>query len=232
MSKYIPSPHNQIKGWVDILNTYIGYRNHGYFVEVGAFDGVRWSPCWTLANAGWTGIFYEPQTDAWNKLNANYNKDQPRIYCVKKAISDFSGFATLYLGGSVSTIRADTKDLYMTIPEFKSTGLGSDDTELVSVETLDYEFLRLDVPVGFDVLSIDVEGSEVDVLNGFSIDVFLPRLVVIEAHEKFRSGIMSSKTSRINEYFDNVGYHKIYSDHINNIYARDKDASETPRDSC
>jgi hypothetical protein len=63
-----------------------------------------------------------------------------------------------------------------------------------------------------------VEGSELDVLQGFTINEWGPRLVIIEAHEKFWNEMVSAKAHAINEYMDGAGYKKIYSDHINNIY--------------
>jgi len=208
-----------------MLEEHIGYMEDGFFVEVGAFDGINWSPCRTLALAGWDGIFFEPQSIMYLKLLGNY-KTVAGITCVKKAISDHVGLENLYLGGSISTIKKDAKELYLDIPGFRSTGLASDKREEVQVATLDIELERLGAPPGFEVLIIDVEGSEMDVLNGFTIREWLPELVVIEAYEKFRDKRLSTKAVGINEYMDRAGYTKIYSDRINNVYVREQRAVE------
>ena len=44
MGRYKDPPHNQITGWSKILEDYFGYKEDGFFVEVGAYDGVLWSP--------------------------------------------------------------------------------------------------------------------------------------------------------------------------------------------
>jgi hypothetical protein len=50
----------------------------------------------------------------------------------------------------------------------------------VSLQSL---FLEFSVPRRFDLLSIDVEGSDFDVLKSFDLEDFRPKLIVIEMHE-------------------------------------------------
>ena len=52
----------------------------------------------------------------------------------------------------------------------------------VQCETLDAILRSYNAPVGFDLLSIDIEGHELVALSGFSFDVWQPRLVLIEDH--------------------------------------------------
>lgn len=222
MSRYMLPPHNQIVGWDDILMEHIGYKDDGFFVEVGAFDGIQWSPCRPLALAGWGGVFFEPLVRPFLKLKKNYS-GMENVSCINKAISDFVGRAEIFVGGSVSTLERETRDLYMEIPEFQSTGHGSGKTELVNVSILDLELIRLTACLDsdrIDVVSIDVEGSEMKVLRGFSLDMWKPTLVVVEVHEKFPDSRLSKKAAEINAHMESCGYEKIYSDHINNIYRR------------
>jgi FkbM family methyltransferase len=219
MNKYTETPHNQIKGWTDILMETFGFKLDGFFIEVGAFDGIQWSPCRPLAVAGWTGIFFEPRYRAWLKLNGNYI-DNPKVTCIQKAISNFRGTTTLYIGGSLSTIREDTKELYLTIPELACTGLGDDKVEEVSVNTLDAELMEYGPPGEIDVVSIDVEGSELDVLEGFQISFWQPKMIVAEVREQSNQKEFAVLAGNVNGIMDDFGYKKIYSNHINNIYVK------------
>lgn len=222
MNLYKPAPHNQILGWEDILLEHIGYKEDGFFVEVGAFDGIQWSPCRPLAVAGWDGVFFEPLRRPFLKLRKNY-KDMQNIACINKAISDFVGMAEMFVGGSISTLEEDVRDLYVTIPEFSKTGLRKGKTAIVNVSILDLELVGLTACLDsdhIDVVSIDVEGSEMKVLRGFSLDMWKPTLVVVEAYEKFSDSRLSRKALEINNHMFSHSYEKIYSDHINNIYRR------------
>ena len=49
-------------------------------------------------------------------------------------------------------------------------------------ETLDATLLHHNAPIGFDLLSIDVEGHELVALSGFSFNKWQPQLVLIEDH--------------------------------------------------
>jgi FkbM family methyltransferase len=194
-----------------------GYKTDGYFVEVGAFDGVQWSNTSGLVDIGWHGVYFEPQTRFWGKLMNNHG-GKPGITLIKKAISNFQGQAKLYVAGSVSTIKEEVRDVYSDIEGFAHTGIRYGRYEWVPVNTLDNELARLDVPRPFDVLVIDVEGAEYDVLEGFSIDYYKPRLAIIEAHEQFHDERLSSKATDINNYMTLSGYKCIHSDEINNVY--------------
>lgn len=210
---------NQIKDLDKILLNNIGYKEDGYFVEVGAFDCRQWSPCYPLSMLGWSGIFFEPQLDLYYKCR-QIHAGNPNVTTVNKAISNSCGKAMLTLGGSLSTIKEDTVDLYLSIPELAFTGLANRQTEEVLVSTLNVELEACEAPVGFDLLSIDVEGSELDVLYGFSIDVWCPTLVIVEARELFWDSRISNKAIPINAYMADAGYRKIYCDHINSVFVR------------
>lgn len=45
--------------------------NKGFFVDVGAYDGIESSNTYALELAGWNGICFEPNKDAFEKLNKN-----------------------------------------------------------------------------------------------------------------------------------------------------------------
>ena len=47
----------QIPNLADIYLENFGYKRDGYFVEVGAYDGVSWSNTFGLAAIGWGGRY-------------------------------------------------------------------------------------------------------------------------------------------------------------------------------
>lgn len=52
-TKYSIVPECQIPTLPEILEEHIGFRTDGRFVEVGAFDGFKWSNTYMLAEIGW-----------------------------------------------------------------------------------------------------------------------------------------------------------------------------------
>ncbi len=67
----------------------------------------------------------------------------------------------------------------------------------VPARTLDSILDEAGTPQAFDFLSIDVEGHEIEVLRGFAIDRWRPRLIMIEDHV----GDLSK-----HRYLKNAGY--------------------------
>lgn len=209
----------QIPGLPKIYMDHFDYIEDGFFVEVGAFDCYTWSNTWPLAEAGWSGIYFEPNIRLIGRCREMHGASE-KIVVVQAAISDYIGETDLFLAGSVSTIKEETADLYATLSSHNVLGISQKIRRNVRVSTLDAELEKHDAPVGFEVLVIDVEGSERDVLHGFNIEDWRPRMVIIEAHEEHQSEELRVQADEINAYFDEFGYNKIYSDHINNIYTR------------
>ena len=52
----------------------------------------------------------------------------------------------------------------------------------VPVRTLDDILLEARAPVQFELLSVDVEGHELEVLSGFDLARWRPRLILLEDH--------------------------------------------------
>jgi hypothetical protein len=95
--------------------------------------------------------------------------------------------------------------------------------------------LRLDTilscttfPTHFDLLVIDVDFGEIDVLEGFHIDYWMPKLVIIELHEDdHHPNPLSEDVRQFAEpYFSRVGYERIYKDGINTIFRRASHANK------
>lgn len=58
---------------------------NGFFVEFGAWDGVKGSNCRNLYNKGWSGIFIEPDVTRYTDLVKNY-KNSENITCINSFV--------------------------------------------------------------------------------------------------------------------------------------------------
>lgn len=209
----------QIKNLNDIYLETFGYITSGFFVDVGAFDGRQWSNTYNLALAGWSGIAVEPHPEHYNKLLSLYS-DNPKIAPVRAAITNFIGHVELYLGGSLTTTKAKTVELYNNTNWGKFSGLSLDNKITVPAMKLDTLLETFRVSSEFQVLSIDVEGAEIDVLKGFSIDYYRPALIIVETHEKNDDRRLARKSRYVNAYMKKHGYLNIQADSINSIYRK------------
>ena len=71
---------------------------------------------------------------------------------------------------------------------------------------------------GIDLVSIDTEGCELDVLDGFDLDRFKPRVLVIE-NDRPSGG-------EIEPYLTERGYRKFHRQTINDFYVRTGDSTD------
>lgn len=191
-------PTCQIPNLDDIYAKYFPVA--GTFCEVGAHDGVTYSNTWGLANSGWTGIYIEPIEEYANKCRLEHKDNKVKV--IDCACSNYDGEITLFKG----------QDIYSANSE-----MVKGQPVFVPCKTLD-TILQKHLKAQLDLLVIDVEFHEKEVLEGFTVDAWQPKMVIIEAHESHENEAYRLNADYINEYFK--WYKKIYSDGINNIYVR------------
>lgn len=201
----------------DIYLERLGEKTDGVFVEVGAFNGFNWSATHALAKLGWGGLLFEPQRKYYNECRSLY-ANNPRIAVENCAILDYNGKTKLYLGGSLSTTSEERVEVYQDVWWAKSSRLSYDRHVEVPAYTLDHMLNKHSIPDDFEVLVIDVEGAETKVLEGFNIDRYMPKIVMIETHEELDDERLSVTAKHVNKIMFAHGYEKIYSNYINTVY--------------
>lgn len=215
MPYYPDSISCQIENLADLYAQYIGEKPSGSFVECGAHDGKAWSNTYGLARVGWRGLMIEPNPLYADICKANY-ADYPLIETVCVAVGREAGTANLYLSGSTSTIVPEIVGLYNAYPELRG---GSLDRYIpVEVVTLDSLLAVRDWPARYDVLVVDVEGAELDVLEGYTLPRWRPTLAIIETHALLDYAPLAERAAPINAYFARHGYELVQADTVNSVY--------------
>jgi FkbM family methyltransferase len=154
----------------DLKAEFFGAAPAGFFVEVGANQPQEGSQSWQFEQSGWNGILVEPQPDLAARLAQSRRARVVAAACSSPANAGTS--MTLHVSGPHSSLR----------PELAVTGVVAKATIDVPVRTLDDILQEAGAPVPIDFVSIDVEGHEVEVLSGFDLARWRPRLILIEDH--------------------------------------------------
>ena len=211
--QYGQSVSCQIKNLSSIYQREFQGRMDGTFVDVGANDGYFSSNVWGLAVAGWRGLCLEPVPELVEKCRGQY-KDYPLVEVLEAAAGAQDGIVTLYLNGN-STINRETA---------LKGPWGSDydlnDTIQVKGVRLNTLLGQYKIPDTFEVLSIDVEGAELEVLDGIDFDLWHPHLVIIETCKDHPIQSFHFHTEQIINRMQAAGFHEIYADAINSVYLR------------
>jgi FkbM family methyltransferase len=208
---------------LNLEETYLdvfGYKTNGVFVEIGAFNGISWSNTYGLAKIGWSGLLIEPQKNKLDECKKNYAGFKDILF-VESCVGSFTGLTKFWNGGSGSlgTCKEEMIDIYESI-ESLSGRLKKDSFSEVSIDTLDNILTKSKISREIDVISIDAEGSELDILKGFNINKYKPKLVIIEMHEMLKEEKLHIDNDLIDKYFFEASYKKIYKGEINTIFIR------------
>lgn len=221
---YQPTPDNQIEDLGGIYMRCFGSME-GTFVDVGAYDGRACSNTRCLADAGWRGVMFEPLGFAC-KRSRKLHRDNPRITVVQCCIGDYVGDIEVFAAGMLSTTSRWMVEIFNTLPW--SRDHHKDGNSFVSpILTLDFALSMFGMKPGIDVVSIDTEGTEADVLRGFELSHWKPRMVIVEANELHEDQRLRGRAPPINAIFDECGgYSKIYVDEGNSIFWLEEEKCE------
>jgi len=149
-------------------------KHDGFFIEVGAFDGYNYSVTYALEAMGWKGLLIEAIPDRAAECKAR--RTNSRV--VNAALSR--------RGSTGETQFTVTTDQYGGMLSYHSTTQQHlNDTRnapktTVTVPLTSMDDLLKDHSGEIDVASIDVEGGEVALLQGFDLHKHRPRVLLLE----------------------------------------------------
>ena len=162
-----------------LLDQLFNDRAHGVFVEVGCIDGRRHSNTLTFEERGWRGLCVEAHTGYIEMLQKNRPNSMICACAVGEADQDQ---VTFYANrwGSLSSLDKSKEH------EFKSRfgpRFAGFEEQIVQKRRLDTLFKTYGLSE-IDILSIDIEGYEVEALKGLDFRQFRPLVIVIESESR------------------------------------------------
>jgi FkbM family methyltransferase len=148
---------------------YFKGKTDGVFLEAGANDPKGISQTWLLEKRGWTGVLVEPVPECCDKLRA----ERPGSKVFQKALGSPEQRGILRLA-----IPAGFTALAAALHEGEKAGEGDRiiEAELITLtEVLDQAGVK-----HLDYLSLDLEGMELEALQGLDFARFRPDVVIVE----------------------------------------------------
>lgn len=214
---YVDIPPTCQVGNLDMLyEAFLGRPETGTFVEIGAYDGISFSNTSCLAALGWRGIYVEPVPEFARKC-AERNARHPRITVLQLAVGADEGSVEMIVGGPLSTTKQQLRDDYDSI-RWADGSFGDDVRVTVPRTTLDRLLEEQGIEPGFDLLVIDVEGSELEVFSGFTLERWRPRMLIVEIVDLHPS-LTRARRDYWNLYRELLGqdYVTVYKDSMNTV---------------
>jgi FkbM family methyltransferase len=189
----------------------LGGQLEGFFIEAGAFDGYRYSVTYGFEAVGWTGLLVEALPDACDACRQR----RPASRVVQAGLSRRGAPPTAefhvledHYGGMLSYLKP-------TEAHVSATQWAKRRSVSVPVTTLN-DLLK-DHTGPIDLAVIDVEGGELDVLDGFDLARYKPRVLIIEDNSQGRDPAMVN-------YMSQFPYELAYRIAVNDVYVARSEA--------
>jgi FkbM family methyltransferase len=177
----------------------------GFYVDVGAHDGLSISNTYFFESIGWTGICIE----ALPEMAERCAKLRKTSTVVQAALGDESANGTVRFNIAedntcLSSIEADVlrRDL--------GAGPGRRRTS-VEVPYTNLTRVLEHVTSPIDFISIDVEGSELSVLRGLDLKGFRPAVLLIEDNS-------CGRDHTVRDYLATFSYRRVLTAGVNDFY--------------
>lgn len=164
-------------------------RREGIFVEFGADDGILNSNSFLLEKKyDWSGLLVEPNPTI-QKVLRNNRSCNIENYIVSSKSNKNIKFES----------RKDRQQ-----SEVYKVGNKLYNSKIFNIETIKLDDLleKNKIKKGFDFLSIDVEGNELEVLKGFNLKYWKPKIIIIEHN------FNKYKMRKITKIIEEQGYKK------------------------
>ena len=188
-----------------VNDSYFRSMNNGFFVEIGAYNGIDGSNCYFFEKfLNWSGIAIEPSPSQFLALQKNR-----KCKCVNKAVAKksekiefidviegYTQMSGINNSSYQKTLEIINKDLRTVL-----------DKKIIEAATfseiVEYNYL-------IDYLSIDVEGGEMDILESIDFDLYKIKVLSIENNYPSEINYEKYLSEKGFCYIDSVGVDEIY----------------------
>ena len=188
-----------------INNFFFKNKKKGYFIEIGAYDGITGSNCYYFEKyLDWSGIAIEPSPFQFEKLKKNR-----KCQLINKAIShEIKEVEFLEVQEGLTQMSGINDDSFKENFDIISNNKISK-TKSYNLKTITFDQI---VPKNYDIdyISIDIEGSEMNLLNSINFDNYNIKVISVENNFPEKQNFNNFFEDKNFLYFDRVGQDEIF----------------------
>lgn len=170
------------------IENFVNFDN-GFFVELGANDGVSQSNTYYFEKyRGWNGVLVEPIGQKYLECVKNRsNKNQ--IFCNACVSFDYNKKFVEMTYSNLMTVSNNLESDIKNLSKHAGRGIkhlkeGEINYNFGSLaDTLNNILLKSNAPKKIDLLSLDVEGSEIEVLKGINHKKYRFKYICVETRD-------------------------------------------------
>jgi FkbM family methyltransferase len=190
-----------------IIQSYFSRKlKNGRYVDVGCHHPRRGSNTYGLYRKGWSGILIDLEK---TKVLAN-QLSRRRDKVILAAVSDTEEWMEIFSDKSYSTNTTIKKNTNIT----NGQSIGE-----IKTQTLTNILNNQNFNKKFELLSIDVEGVDLQVLKGLDLKCYQPQIICIENWNS-KDGISAILSSETHQYLSERSYKLVAFSGLSTIYKR------------
>lgn len=194
-------------GQDEYILSLLNNKENGFFVELGACDGVLFSNTYYFEKKlNWTGILIEPNPLYWEDLNKNRNCGLSNKLCDDVSGKEVDFLLAEAMGGIINDNPGYWVNYHMDKDKLK-----------LKTFTLSEILDEFKAPKVMDFLSLDVEGSEYNILSTFPFDKYEFNYICVE-HNNYWS--QDDNKMKIQNILIKNGYNIIKETDLDDYYEK------------
>jgi FkbM family methyltransferase len=155
---------------------YLQKKKDGFYLDIGANDGISGSNTYIFEQIGWKGVCIEPQPDVFKKLKKYRKCDCYNVAISSKTEDSVNFFKAYYVANQLSGIdEGISESNRQWAKEFGKT-------EIIQVKTMTFDEIMTNYQnvKHIDFMSLDVEGYEVPILETIKFHQYSFGFITIE----------------------------------------------------
>ena len=180
-------------------------KKTGFFVEIGAYDGVQGSNCYHFEkHMKWQGIAIEASPLQFEKLKKNRNcklinaaigseNKKVDFYEVTEGFTQMSGVNNQNFKNSFERIKKNSNSKI----------------NKINIECKTFDNLIPSDQI-IDLISIDIEGNEFDVLKSIDFKKYEIKVIILENNIPNQLSYLKFFFEKNFSYFDRIGMDEVY----------------------
>ena len=192
-----------------IYENYFINKTNGYFVDIGAHDGITFSNSKFFEELGWDGVCIEPNPKIFEILQSTR-----KCKCIKKAVSNNIGVSQFF------QIIDGPDMLSGLVEEFDDNAILRINNELQDKSKgFDYINVQCDLFENIvdqnqiDILSLDTEGNELKILQTIDFNKYDIKIITVE-NNNYDKTFFDFLILKNYTFVTSLGCDEIYLKHI------------------
>jgi len=198
--------YSQLNQDLEVLKFY-NNKIGGFFIEIGASDGIELSNTYLLEKKyNWTGICVEPIPNRFKLLC----KNRPNSVCCDNAVYKKSGKSVIF---DIANNYDLLSGISSRIDSHHKIEVECNKTQII-VKTISFNDLleKYKAPLFIEYLSLDTEGSELEILKSVNLKKYIFGLIDVEHN------YMEPRRTQIRELLTSNGYEFIRENQWDDCY--------------